>query len=55
MSSFALKGGEKVGIVEKFKNLFNMGDSKRRFRLGVGISDWGSAAWYLSNVLCYLL
>ena len=41
-----------MGLFDILTNIFNMGESKRRSRLNVGISFWqDSQPWYYSNVL----
>ena len=41
-----------MNISDDIKTLFNMRESRRRFRLGVGVADWrGSKPWYYRNVL----
>ena len=41
-----------MGIIDGIKSMFNMGESKRRSQLGVGVSFWDSSqSWYLCNLL----
>ena len=41
-----------MGIINDLKNMFNMSESKRRSRLGVGVAKWAEEqAWYFSNLL----
>ena len=39
-----------MGIVDNLKNVFNIGESKRRSRLGVGISDWSDSQPWVRTV-----
>ena len=41
-----------MGIIDELKDIFNMSESKRRSRLGVGVAKWAEEqAWYFSNLL----
>jgi len=41
-----------VGIIDELKEIFNMSESKRRSRLGVGVAEWkDSQTWYYRNPL----
>ena len=41
-----------MGIIDELKEIFNMSESKRRSRLGVGVAKWeGNQPWYYRNPL----
>ena len=41
-----------MGIIDELKDIFNMSESKRRSRLGVGVAEWkDSQPWYYRNPL----
>lgn len=41
-----------MGIIDELKEIFNMSESKRRSRLGVGVAKWeGNQPWYYRNLL----
>ena len=45
-----------MGIVDGIKSMFNMGESKRRSHLGLGVADWESSqSWYYRNPIAIWL